>query len=577
MSSKFPHTRAQLAAIARQYGEVQNSGLITTLNDNSNSMVTVTTTAVGTGTTPSIDALLPTVLTLLTNEQSDELKAFLADTFRISVSSKAQKRASSSIPKSPKSTSASIVGSFASKAEADYALEQSVLELMHKHRDDLAGVPFLFLTPTRRPVSRPSSRASSVRGGVAQNSAGVSIAGNTGGQSPTTQWTASLPASPLSSPRLLSAKAMEFRPIQRPMSAAATHGSFRAESVGHGPGSLFKSDSGHGSAFFSRTDTPSPLPLPVGVTGGDLWGGGLGIGIGLGGQTSAGLSNSLSTSSPRAPSNLAIAAPLVADPQRNNNGTEEDEATDIHEEGKDKLANGEQLAVELEEEDQFPIPSYHSISVPDPDVWQPSEGASAPGTYVPLHPHHPHYYSPYIHPHIQGPPLPPLAHSLPISGSADDEFTGMTPFDVLSSVFGSTLAPSELEEALAANGYDFERAMAYLVDSASQGQGTGGQGQGQVPQPVSPQARHLGVGGQGKVTVVPRGQLGVNGKGAGVVPGVVLGNGNGNGAGRGPRYYGRPVASGNRVCRYFVAGECLRSDCRFRWVSAFSLSYVTQR
>src|ERR1700722_4198119 len=32
---------------------------------------------------------------------------------------------------------------------------------MHKHRDDIAGVPFLFLTPTRRPVSRPSSRASS--------------------------------------------------------------------------------------------------------------------------------------------------------------------------------------------------------------------------------------------------------------------------------------------------------------------------------------------------------------------------------------------------------------------------------
>lgn len=569
MSSKFPHTRAQLAAIARQYGEVQNPGLsggITTLNDNSNSTVTVTTTAVGTGTTPSIDALLPTVLTLLTNEQSDELKAFLADTFRISVSSKG--RASSSISTSPKSTSAS---SPTSKAEADYALEQSVLELMHKHRDDLAGVPFLFLTPTRRPVSRPSSRASSVRGGVGQNSAGVSAAGNTGGQSPTTQWTASLPASPLSSPRLLSAKAMEFRPIPRPLSAAATHGSFRAESIGHGPGSLFKSDSGHGSGFFNRTDTPSPLPLPVGVTGGDLWGGGLGIGIG--GQTSAGLSSSLSTSSPRAPSNLAVAAPLVADPQRNN--IEEDEDTDISGEDKDKLANGEQLTAELEEDDQFPIPSYHSIPIPDPDVWQPSEGATAPGTYVPLHPHHPHYYPPYIHPHIQSPPPlpPPLAHSLPLSGSADDEFTGMTPFDVLSSVFGSTLAPSELEEALAANGYDFERAMAYLVDSANQGQGTGGQGQGQGPQPVSPQARHLGVGGQ-KVAVVPRGVLGVNGKsaGVGVVPGVVLGNGNGNGAGagRGPRYYGRPVASGNRVCRYFVAGECLRSDCRFRWVSAFS-------
>lgn len=35
-----------------------------------------------------------------------------------------------------------------------------MLDLMHKHRDDIDNVPFLFLTPTRRPISRPSSRAS---------------------------------------------------------------------------------------------------------------------------------------------------------------------------------------------------------------------------------------------------------------------------------------------------------------------------------------------------------------------------------------------------------------------------------
>src|SRR5277367_5134484 len=35
---------------------------------------------------------------------------------------------------------------------------------MHRHRDDISGVPFLFLTPTRRPLSRPSSRASSHSG-----------------------------------------------------------------------------------------------------------------------------------------------------------------------------------------------------------------------------------------------------------------------------------------------------------------------------------------------------------------------------------------------------------------------------
>ena len=37
---------------------------------------------------------------------------------------------------------------------------------------------------------------------------------------------------------------------------------------------------------------------------------------------------------------------------------------------------------------------------------------------------------------------------------------GMTPFDMLASVFGASLAPLELEDTLAANGYDFEWSMA---------------------------------------------------------------------------------------------------------------------
>lgn len=136
---------------------------------------------------------------------------------------------------------------------------------------------------------------------------------------------------------------------------------------------------------------------------------------------------------------------------------------------------------------------------------------------------------------------------------------GMTPFDVLSSVFGSTLAPSELEEALAANGFDFDRSMAWLVDRA-------------LPAPVShsPQTRmqHMGA----RVTLVSREGMGptrgapVNGlRGGGFPPA---------GAGRpAPRYAnGRPVPGGNRVCRYFVAGECLRADCRFRYGFIFCSS-----
>ncbi|KAF4621777.1 hypothetical protein D9613_012141 [Agrocybe pediades] len=50
--------------------------------------------------------------------------------------------------------------------------------------------------------------------------------------------------------------------------------------------------------------------------------------------------------------------------------------------------------------------------------------------------------------------------------SADETLTdGMRPFDVLTSIFGSTIAPSELEDALAANGYDLDRTMGWLVNS----------------------------------------------------------------------------------------------------------------
>jgi hypothetical protein len=92
--------------------------------------------------------------------------------------------------------------------------------------------------------------------------------------------------------------------------------------------------------------------------------------------------------------------------------------------------------------------------------------------------------------------------------------------------------------------------------SNQQGQGPPNQGQ----QANNGRMQQMGA----RVSVVSRDAMGVmrgaaNGRGgydAGLVP-------------RAPRYVnGRPVPSGNRVCRYFVAGECLRADCRFRSVGA---------
>lgn len=399
---------------------------------------------------------------------------------------------------------------------------------MHKHRDDVAGVPFLFLTPTRRPISRPSSRASarlyparpdtpnsapssplslvfrrphtplvSPLAGGQPSSSYMSIRSASDyspSSSPilshahtvvTQQFTASLPASPLSSPRLLNAKASEFKPIPRPLSAASSH-----------PGHM--------------RDTPSP----------DMW-----------------------AHSPfRATSNLAIAAPLL--PEQSlltrsltpNSGLRSSIRPDEH---------------DSDEEDPFDpfaqtqhVPTFNSFNGSDFDAqWSNSSHSSmSPEDPRPIDMHYQFQNSYASYDSLVSDDMP---EDDPDEAEAQAALTdGMTPFDVLSSVFGSTLAPSELEEALAANAYDFDRSMAWLVDRAL------------PPTPQTNPIRMQSVGG--RVTVVSR-DIGMRGGRGGFNPATSPGN-------PGARYTnGRPAQGGNRVCRYFVAGECLRADCRFRY------------
>jgi len=400
-----------------------------------------------------------------------------------------------------------------------------VLDLMHKHRDDVAGVPFLFLTPTRRPISRPSSRASnhSTRFHPARPETPASAPTSplvhvfrrphTPATSPLApmgypksdyspssspvlahaqanqaQFTASLPASPISSPRLLNAKANEFRPIPRPLSAAATH-----------TGSLL------------RADTPSP----------DLW----------------------AHNSPRATSNLAIAAPLIADQSLIRSFTPPSSS----------LRSSHRPKDEDDEDDPFdpfssnPIPSFHSITISDFDNFDnhPWAASAEMGqSYFP-----PTYGPGYGIPDANGLPTEPAETDE--SGALLTD--GMTPFDVLSSVFGTTLAPSELEEALAANNFDFDLAMAWLVDRALPSP--------PAQSPTNPRMQNMGA----RVTLVSREAMGAV---RGAAPNGARGTFQPAGAGRpAPRYVnGRAVPGGNRVCRYFVAGECLRADCRFRYI-----------
>ncbi|KAJ8591815.1 hypothetical protein M405DRAFT_92450 [Rhizopogon salebrosus TDB-379] len=460
---RFPHTRAQLLVIIRQQkggsdffdgdGDGDESSRIST------SMVTK-------------------VAGLLANEQEDEVKTLLKTAYGVE----------------------------------DDMLEQHVLDLMHRHHDDVSGVPFLFLTPTRRP-SRPSSRASTHSARLIPNrpdtpssvptsplavgfrrphtpAGSPLVAGNASSymtarsvspmNSPTfahaqvaqthPQFTSSLPSSPISSPRLLSAKATEFKPIPRPLSAASSN-----------PTTL----SGY------RTEAPSPDP----------W----------------------SHSQLRATSNLAIAAPLVPDhslqPRAVTPST---------------LRSSLKLGDEDEDEDPFDpfapkiVPNpFHPATVTDFDQWLDPSSLSpddplAQGYYQSSYDYDPQFDGPLDDPE-----------------GAGFLMDGMTPLDVLSSVFGSTLAPSELEDALSQNGYDFERAMAWLVDRALPS----------PPQHTQPRMQSMG----GRITLVTRD--------AGMMQG---GRGGFQPAGRGStRGNARPVPGGGRVCRYYLAGECLRADCRF--------------
>ena len=385
---------------------------------------------------------------------------------------------------------------------------------MHRHRDDLDGVPFLFLTPTRRPISRPSSRASQHSARLVprpetptsapssplamvfrrphtplasplaigqQTSSYITARTESPGHSPVmqhAQFAASLPASPLSSPRILNAKAHEFKPIPRPLSSASSN-----------PGSLAS----------LRDQTPSP----------DLW----------------------SHNPQRPTSKLAIAAPLTPDsallPRSGTPsslrlslrpGEDDDDDDDPFDPfGHKILPRSFHTAEDVPPWSNSPLSnSSLSTSVDDPQY----------GFYGP----HEEQYS-----------------QLFGSGDLDPDTAamltdGMTPLDVLSMVFGSTLAPSELEDALEANGYDFDRAMSWLVDR-------------QVASLAANNMPNNKFGPGGRVSIIGRdGQANFFRGGRGG-PGF-----------RGNRF-GRPVPGGNRVCRYFLAGECLRADCRFRCVN----------
>lgn len=143
----------------------------------------------------------------------------------------------------------------------------------------------------------------------------------------------------------------------------------------------------------------------------------------------------------------------------------------------------------------------------------------------------------------------------------------MTPFDVLHSVFaGSDVSPAVLEEALVMCGWDCDQAIEYIIETQPGG-GFGGDDEdiprsfaGTPTSQLPPQVRTAIASGS-RPLVVSRDSF----------DGYVGGNGGRGSPSGGPRWQPRPSTPngdagrgvGGRVCRYYLSGNCLRSDCKF--------------
>lgn len=163
--------------------------------------------------------------------------------------------------------------------------------------------------------------------------------------------------------------------------------------------------------------------------------------------------------------------------------------------------------------------------------------------------------------HIHGSTSPSMSST---AAHMEELSAGMTPLDVLQSVFTS-LPAGELEDALARSGYDFEGAMAILIaqnggarSGASTPQRLGSPG----PRPGFPRsASGTFRDGPGSNYFVQGGRAGIGGMGTGAIsPRFGM---SGTRSPGGPMSGGVMVVNGQRVCRYFLAGECRRADCRF--------------
>jgi len=458
---------------------------------------------------------------------------------------------------------------------------------MHAHRDDLTQAPLTVLQSTKRPISRPSSRASSHSFRLNRPESPLA---NYGGSAPSSPKPVQLPFrrphTPVTSPLGSSLHANATSYVSIPTSSVSPtsspplpHATVLSLAAGSPSSSPLSSP-----RFLNAKEFKPKRPLSIGSNPGtgaqDVW--------------SPGAPPSSLT---RTSSNLAIAPPVVLTSRSptpvngNPNGNVSRPGSSL---------GPSRPPFEEEDDDEFsPFSKAKTIlykaavvaaATQIPGVAGPpsSEGtgetsensASSPSnSYDPPMSNDDEPYIPYPYPdypHLSfrgglddGPPGEegytefhpgaPYHRSSRVGGGGERPFyerdrdreshdpnvpEGMTPLDVLVSVFGATMTPYELEDILAQHAWNFDDTMQFLIE-----RGPGNAGNGPI--------------GGGNFTPSNRGGPNMDDRNATFIGRQLPGR---NMAPFGPSQQSRQMNRPGRVCRYFLAGECLRSDCRFRCV-----------
>ena len=548
-------------------------------------------------------------------------------------------------------------------------LDESVLAILHRHREDVKPTGQTFAAPTL-PKSASLSRSSSFRRNLTPTSASNLALKRTGAMTPTRPISpsplradspsihlyrsreadahsihgSSAPSSPFSSPKMLNIGAIEFKPnvgatefkpslmSQRSSSKLATHSSeprierFRSASPMGGP------------AFESPTlwaFNSSPLGTPRIATASPS--GSVHTGSYFASQQNATpTGGSAIPADPWASTANSSAVSTISNPGITHSASTASSESSYDEITFDPFAEQRQTStgkaqiLQDEDEDEFGLPT---------DVYGKTPGGSSPLTGLSdreysaqqddlddiddfrimqfqngqlmadeLELIEPHYqqrptfneqYVPQSTAQYSQLPDPALAaddddansKAGPAGLGASTSSYIMTPFDVLCSVFaGSDVTPTDLEEALTTNGWDVDKSMDWIINHLQSlrsaitqptGADTEGLSRLRLSSPSNLSKEDYAASSAASSRLTPksasssrptivshdsfhrqlsarsRNTLGVHYDSRPTTPGGRSDRSGGDG------YMSEKNGPSTRLCKYFLQGNCLRSDCRF--------------